>query len=231
MATINMPAIFASAYPKSAWGFAQDGQNSHYERVGKALGFTENEVSILVHANDAGLSFQTIATLIEEHPPVLSSAMTEIRKAEEIAFVRNVTAAIQHGQKSKKHFSYSKYPNAAAFSGIDLLPMNAPAMYPWKSYDESLLIKEAYMGKHSWKKQQAHDDKIMSMQMLVESMKKTLISPDIFADWVDDADFYNPYKGIAKTGAGSFASWTGHNSDLTPKPGELAKLLGIWTPK
>ena len=47
----------------------------------------------------------------------------------------------------------------------------------------------------------------------------------------DNGSQSNVYGNIAKAGTGSFSSWTGWGGHaLAPKPGELAKLLGIWTP-
>lgn len=137
---------------------ATDFNTGYYAEVGKALGFTTNEIAWLVQANDKGLSFATIAALIEEHPPVLSSALTASRKAEEAAFCKNVEAAIDHARSisvppnpkpkpSKSYFDMTAWqnddnpyegiskaitnsPNAAWYAGDDYLPVAAPS---WKN--------------------------------------------------------------------------------------------------
>jgi hypothetical protein len=101
---------------------------SYYGEVGRALGFTETEIRHLVHGNDSGLSFPTLAALIEEHPPVLSSAYTARRATEEKAFCDNVLAAIAHHNAQNKP---SKSATQWAIGG---------AMMPWKYYSESLTI-------------------------------------------------------------------------------------------
>lgn len=97
--------------------------SSYYGQVGRALGFTEQEIRYLVSANDNGISFAIIAALIEEHPPVLSSAYTEHRKAEETAFCANVKAAIDHKNGTRK-------PNPA--SG-----------WTWAKYEDHIFITES----------------------------------------------------------------------------------------
>lgn len=159
---------------------------NYYDMVGHALGFTQEEIQALVTANDTGLSFATIATLIEEHPPVLSSARTPKRVAEETMFIANVTAATKHHAASKPKYFVQDFS--------------------WKQVPNQIMIKSTPKG---------YDD---LYDWLMLSMYATTS---------------NVYESIAKTGVNSFASWTGKPKYglISPaQPGELAKLMGIWTP-
>jgi hypothetical protein len=192
---------------------------SPYGEVGRALGFTQSEIQHLVAANDSGLSFTVIAALIEEHPPVYSSAMTPTRKAEEHAFCENVVAAIKHHRRKtqpdndvydffnvpsaqKKYFVGGPKLYAVAFDGSDILPE-----FPWQAYKSSVDI------------------------ILDENIYKNIAKPG--KTWVankpatgKEQDSLDAVHLALEHGNTTFL----HGLVLPPKPGEMAKLLGIWTP-
>lgn len=131
----TLPSSYYAIYEsvlKSSMYFNTSGNNGtnfsdgHYAQVGKALGFTTVEIEALVRANDQGVSFGTLALLIEEHPPIYSSVMTPTRRAEEAAFCENVKAAVLHHHASL-HVD----------GGLDYLALTA-----W----------DPYTGKAAWKK-------------------------------------------------------------------------------
>lgn len=189
---------------------ASEWQSSYYGQVGKALGFTPNEINALVSANDTGLSFATIAALIDEHPPVLSSALTGRRTEEETAFLKNVQAAILHYQANVQGTDYMVKQKMLA---------DHKALISGKSFFGfygGVTLKnpgEPYVGHQQWKEQQAQNE-------LSDALS--------FAFGTTTGTPNNVYANIANTGK---AHWQGQfASALLPKPGELAKLLGIWTP-
>ena len=146
-------------------------ESHYYVKVATALGFTSNEVDALVRANDSGLSFQEIADLIGQHPPVWSAAMTPARRKEETDFIRLV----------------------------DTVVANVPA--PSKSWAT------------------IHDTKLLAQKMDALSMSTTPM-------W----HWYSASFSV-NVGADLTALLTPkHGLVLPPKSGELAKLLGIWTP-
>ena len=75
--------------PPASWA------GSDYEKVARALGFTENEIKALVRCNDSRVPFAVIADLIDAHPTVYSSALTPARLAEEQEFIDRCQAAIR----------------------------------------------------------------------------------------------------------------------------------------
>jgi hypothetical protein len=209
-----------------------DWHDSYYGQVGRALGFTQSEIQHLVAANDSGLSFAVIAALIEEHPPVYSSAMTPTRKAEARAFCENVVAAIKHHRRKTEPDNYvydffnvpsaqKKYfvgadvydsPNVAAFSGIDVLPVNPPPN-PYGIIKPSKTWVANKSAQHDW------DADTQQMLAIMSNPPKSYTTGK-------EQDSLDAVHLALEHGNTTFL----HGLVLPPKPGEMAKLLGIWTP-
>ena len=193
-----------------------DWHDSYYGEVGRALGFTQSEIQHLVAANDSGLSFTVIAALIEEHPPVYSSAMTPTRKAEERAFCENVVAAIKHHRRKTEpdydHFFNVPTKQQKYFVG-------GPKLYP---NAENIYKNIAKPGK-TWvaNKPAKHDWDAVTQQMLA-----IMSNPPKSYTTGKEQDSLDAVHLALEHGNTTFL----HGLVLPPKPGELAKLLGIWTP-
>lgn len=125
---------------QQSYGYAPvtDFSTGYYAEVGAALGFTKDEIYWLVQANDQGLSFATIAALIDEHPEVLSSVVTARRKVEEQSFIANVKAAITHHQGPPKYAGLGgvispKKKSPGWYVNDDIVDSLSMSMSNWKN--------------------------------------------------------------------------------------------------